>query len=803
MKFRMGRKQWSLVATAVALAVPIFLFLWTFSLVRELGYWIERGKSELVVDGVREPGKLRVFSGTPREQGTLLPQAGKEFFLIVDLGLHRRVGKDDYRATLAVAGIRYELTSRGLGKDRAMEVRGGKPGKRIVTFVFSSRLKDDADWVRAGLVPDLLVIQWADWPGYLRASLRAELFLEALLLAAFLVFHAVYLRRNAKSVLMPSIRRAPDRNALLTIAVIAAAGLSLYCFPLFHNVVFLWFGFWSLCLWLAWKTWMPESQVNREKPALRELLILVAILLVGMIPRVAHLDWGAPLLMHPDEYAFTSFPPKMAETNSLDPLDFERPNHPSIYTNSMAYGVASQLVFGQALPQAFATHQFFFHLLSRWIVTIWALVAMVACWLVGRQFHPLAGLWAAVLFAVHPGFLEHSHYATPDVPMTAMQLFSIWLSLRYLKSRSWRDLAPSILWVSLASGEKYPGILYLMVPVAAVLWVHRKSWGEAISTLVRLEFLYVAGLFLCAPYVFLKAHMVLLNLISESRPTHLGSDGLSWGGNLAYYLRIHMGQSSWLLLVLAMAGLWVAWRKRGPEALPVLSGIVYWIVVSRLPLHWERWSLPMAISPLLLSALSLGAMTHWIVSRRSRLAWLLPFLAITGTMLIGQAFRCEMVMTRLGSTDTRVAGLAHLSALGLNDRNTIVSQYTSMAPAWKPGFDFVAAATDSEEMRGRRYAFCSESMYGRFLAEAQRYPRETHFYRSLFQRPLLLEIAPSVLPAGSGSAADWELAHNWIGWWRWKQAHVGPILTGPVQKVFDLDPGGVRTSQGLAPTPVM
>jgi len=803
MKARAGRKAWPLVATTLMLAVPIFLFLWTFSLVRELGYWIERGKSELVVDGVREAGKLRVFSGAPRDQDTLLPQVGKELFLIWDLGLRRRVGKDDYRAALTVAGARYGLVSHGLGEGRAVEVHGGTPGKRIVTFVFSSRLKDDADWVRAGLVPDLLVIRWADWPGYLRASLRAELFLEALLLAAFLVFHAVYLRRHARSLLMPSICRAPDRKAWLTISVISVVGLVLYCLPLFHNVVFLWFGFWSLCLWLAWRTWMPEAPAGREKPAGRELLVLAAILLAGMVPRVAHLDWGAPLLMHPDEYAFTSFPPKMAETNSLDPLDFERPNHPSIYTNSMAYGVASRLAFGQPLPQAFGAHTFFFHLLSRWIVTIWALVAMVACWLVGRQFQPLAGLWAAMLFAIHPGFLEHSHYATPDVPMTAMQLLSIWLSLRYLRSRSWRDLAPSVLWVSLASGEKYPGILYLAVPVAAVLWIHRRSWGQAVRTLVRLEFLYAAGLFLCAPYVFLKAHMVLLNLISESRPTHLGSDGLSWGGNLAYYLRIHMGQSSWLLALLVVAGLWVAWRRRGPESLPILSGIFYWIVVSRLPLHWERWSLPMVISPLLLSALALGATTQWIVSRRSRLVWMLPFSLGVGLLLAGQAFRCEMLLLRLGSTDTRVAGLGPVSRLGLNEGNTVVSQYTSLAPAWKPGFDFVAAATDSEVLRGRRFAFCSESMYGRFLAEADRYPRETRFYRSLFRRPLVLELKPDEIPWGSGSAADWELARDWVGWWRWRRSHPGPVITGPVLRVYDLDPGGERTSKGLAPIPVI
>jgi len=787
--------------SVLGLSLPIFLFLWSFQLLRELGYWIEHGKTEIAVDGRRQDRTWRVFSGAPRSQPERTDERGfapgRDLFAVVDAGFRQSHGQDAYRADIAVAGSRCSVVSRLVGGKRRTTSTGWEAGTRRVTFIFSGRLKDDADWVRAGLLPDFVVIRWADWPGYLRGSLHAELFIESLLLAAFLVFHVLYLRRRWRPALLPGLTRHPSGQLLRWLSGIALTGIVIYQFPAFHNVVFLWFGAWALLAVLAWKTLLPASEAKMPLPGRLEVALLLAILAAGMVPRALHLDWGRPLMLHPDEYAFTAFPPKMAETNTLNPMDFERPNHPSIYTNSMVYGVASHLVFGQPLPQSFSAHEFFYHLLSRWLVALWGGIGILAAWYAGRQFSPAAGLWAAALLAVHPLFIEHAHFATPDVPMTAMQLFSIALVMRFMKSGSWRDLAPSVLWVSLAAGEKYPGVLYLLAPLFALVWQRRHEGKRLLDDLVRLEATFLVGLFAFAPYVFLKAHLVLLNLISESRPTHLGSDGLSWAGNLGYYANRYLQSGSWGLLALFLIGGVLAFRKYGVLAIPAFSGLFYWIIVSRLPLHWGRWSLPMAVTPLLLSALALA----WFFAYSGRIRWMvrLSATACAAVIFLGQAFRSELVLVRLGATDTRVAGQAPLARLGIDTANAVVSQYTPLASAWKPGFDFVAAACDSEASRGRRYAVASSSMYDRYLAEPTRYRREASFYRSLFQQPELLHLDPTPIPFDEGRHCDWELARQLVPLHAWQQERHGRIFTGPQIRVFELVKGGVTCLQEETP----
>ena len=104
-------RSWTRIGSAIiALAIPFFLFLWAFQLVRQLGYWIEHGHSALVLDGRAVEGRLRVFSGIPRELPDREEETGfdpsKDCFLILDLGLHKSISRDDYAASFTVESHR-------------------------------------------------------------------------------------------------------------------------------------------------------------------------------------------------------------------------------------------------------------------------------------------------------------------------------------------------------------------------------------------------------------------------------------------------------------------------------------------------------------------------------------------------------------------------------------------------------------------------------------------------------------------------------------------------------------------------
>ena len=101
---------------------------------------------------------------------------------------------------------------------------------------------------------------------------------------------------------------------------------------------------------------------------------------------------------------------------------------------------------------------------------------------------------------------------------------------------------------------------------------------------------------LTSPFVLLRVPQVVEDLLFEARGDHPGADGLSFTGNVAYYL----GQAvpadfSPILLVLAAAGAVILARTNG-RAIAVLGAFAasYLVGISAAPLHWERYVIPLA-----------------------------------------------------------------------------------------------------------------------------------------------------------------------------------------------------------------
>ena len=75
---------------------------------------------------------------------------------------------------------------------------------------------------------------------------------------------------------------------------------------------------------------------------------------------------------------------------------------------------------------------------------------------------------AGVLVALLPGLVQHSHYATVDVPATFFVALCVWLSLR---AQTARALIVAALVAGLAAGTKYNAGLVIVVPMACALLI--------------------------------------------------------------------------------------------------------------------------------------------------------------------------------------------------------------------------------------------------------------------------------------------------------------------------------------------
>jgi len=124
-------------------------------------------------------------------------------------------------------------------------------------------------------------------------------------------------------------------------------------------------------------------------------------------------------------------------------------------------------------------------------------------------------------------------------------------------------------------------------------------------------------MFIFAPHLFFKLDQIREILIYESRSTHLGADNLNWFGNMLFYLKVFINSAGWIVFLFALAGMILSVASKQPAMLLLYFGAGYWVALSKLGLHWERWSLPMMITPLLLAAFSVTKLWETIKSRKT------------------------------------------------------------------------------------------------------------------------------------------------------------------------------------------
>jgi len=135
------------------------------------------------------------------------------------------------------------------------------------------------------------------------------------------------------------------------------------------------------------------------------------------------------------------------------------------------------------------------------------------------------------------------------------------------------------------------------------LWLNVNNLKEISKTLGKAIVVYVFSIYLVAPNIFIEFGQVTQAIIKEARSTHLGADNLGWLGNIVFYFRQYLTASNGLIWALFILGLIASLRIKDKKIFLIFYGFAYWLLMSKLALHWERWALPMYTAPLLISAL--------------------------------------------------------------------------------------------------------------------------------------------------------------------------------------------------------
>ncbi len=267
------------------------------------------------------------------------------------------------------------------------------------------------------------------------------------------------------------------------------------------------------------RTGQQEGEVRKPlRLTVGELLLLTGVLVLATLLRLYGLDWGLPSPQrvhsyHPDE--ITVIAPTLAMnifTGQMNPHFF---NYGSLFLYAVyfarlfaegygwldltpffrAFSAGGWLKVAETAPALIEFAKL--HLLARGLSAACgvATVALVFLWV--RQ---IASLWAAVvaalLLASFPLHVQHSHFATVDVPLTLLTTASLYLAATATSGRR-------ILWAAFVAGLA-TAVKYSVAPALwltlSVLWAWRVGLWTMGLRLTAITLVMGAGFLLGCPY---------------------------------------------------------------------------------------------------------------------------------------------------------------------------------------------------------------------------------------------------------------------------------------------------------------
>jgi 4-amino-4-deoxy-L-arabinose transferase-like glycosyltransferase len=230
---------------------------------------------------------------------------------------------------------------------------------------------------------------------------------------------------------------------------------------------------------------------------------------------------------------------------------------------------------------------------------------------------------AALLLAVHPSHVVHSHFMTVNTAVTFGTLACFLLTARWLRRGDLPSAALAGIAAGLALSTKYSAASLAPVLIAAAITRIRPLSGAAAATAVRairegmvalsaMALAFVAG----SPYIVLAFSEFQAQLAPFLHGMFGGSHGAaSWqrplAASLAWFGSVHVAASTPLLLVASLFGAGVLARRRSPAAWLVLGWLALFVLLSLRAAHLATDSRFLPEFPILclLAAAALGALT--------------------------------------------------------------------------------------------------------------------------------------------------------------------------------------------------
>lgn len=467
------------------------------------------------------------------------------------------------------------------------------------------------------------------------------------------------------------------------------------------------------------------------------IVLMCALILLGAVLRILACYWGYPYQLHPDEGHVVNSVIDMIERHSYEAGVYNRPDHFEIKCCAVLFQVVSYIKYHASADVSFSEHRMAFYLIGRAYTAFFGVLTIGLTYKIVKKIRPQAAILAAALVTFFPIFVQHSAYVTPDVVLAFFVLLIAYLSILYLESPSTKYLTLMCAATGIGITIKYTCAIACMwiAIVVCVDCIRKRKYLNIVKVGIFSVAVVFAVCFFSAPNLFTNISKTIETLPLEARSTHLGADGLGFFGNFKYYLTTFLGAAGYETLICILVGVLFCLRNRNASTLSMGVGLLFWICTSVLPLHWERWGMPIYIFFVALAAIGISYL-YDISEKR----WIKSIVLVFGLIMLFNSVASGLLVVQSSLTpEARVDAIQFCENNGITKNNTL---YDGYSPFCLGGPATINVSFDEQgninAPSGIQYLIISSGMYDRWYAEPERYAAQISMYENIQNRNQLI-----------------------------------------------------------------
>lgn len=511
----------------------------------------------------------------------------------------------------------------------------------------------------------------------------------------------------------------------------------------------------------------------KQGASLAERWSIVALLALSLAIHLWGIRKNLPYTPEVDEPIYVTRAVTIASSGYLNPGWFGNPGSTMMYPLAAIYHLWNAAAHGGTWlhPDSELETRFYaspgeFYFLGRLLTIAYAALSVPVIYLVGRRiFGSQVALTGTILWIFYPVAVAYAQMVRTDSAGVFFGMLAFWLCLRLYDKPTIRNhaLAGAAIGLSIATRYLMASLVPLLLLIDALLLWQNRACAAKLKLLLFAALIAMLAVVITfavtTPYFFRDFTTAMSDLKYEARTTHLGADGLSYAGNLLWYMtRAIPASISWGQMLLALAALVLIMYRRTSEPLLMAGFILIFLVcISFSHLHWQRWVIQILPLFALLAAYALNeAVTHLAEHFRANVS-LRRALLLCAVLFVTALPAYQVAMYNQRGTGASSRLLARSWIVGNLPNGSHIAQDRYAAPLVSddffghpperhsgplPGSGFVVyeryslapeRTPDDYYHEGYRYLVVSSAMYERYMAEPTRYPSEVNFYQTVFR----------------------------------------------------------------------